>query len=1082
MDQSGLICRETRRRDLLRERNSSAHRWTGLDYVEIDREKSGKDGTSLYVELLCEAQGMTAFRCDQFKLLEEHPRKSIRFDAVELISGCSHALMLRTAQVLCPGVSYTLKLLCRDDVDPQFATYRFTAFESDLVEIDPRPQPECPAPRPEEPSLNYLARDFGSFRQLLLDRLALSMPQWTERHVPDLGIALVEVFAYVGDYLAWYQDAVATEAYLQTARQRISVRRHARLVDYQLHEGCNARTFLHLTATTDGLLDPDDVFFTTKLPDLRLERRPVLAAFELEQLPAHSYQGFEIVRRKARCTGMSCHDIQNPAGLIGSLIDENSPLQNLLMRALPASLVQEIVEYARTAIAPPDVSLVADLGRALDSIVQQICLWQQLDFTTLVAPEFWQRWLGRLGRPQYFVETNVALLKSALSPYLAKPADTRIPLYRAHNEIRFYTWDRTECCLPIGATRATLSDDSPADSIPGGGTAGDMEISRPYEEPLAMASSYIQRHGQVWNLHRLSAGDLLLFEEVRGPRTHTVADADPSHRQVVRLTSVKLGFDPVNERRIVEIEWSSQDALRFPLCISSIGPAETGCQLREDVSVARGNIVLVDHGITNHASEWLGTVPLHVERPTCRQPSCGEQSTVPPARSEILRPALEESDLTFAAPICADSAAAELFDQHPDQALPSITVRGFPVADPVPGSVLDPGIPPGTLVNEIDLTDPRSLVAAYQKWSVAEQQRVGALLPPSSLQFLQQAAGRFQPEFRPTLQETNTQPEFREFRASLESAITWESRLHLLDSSAEDRHFVVEIDDHRRTRLRFGDDELGRRPPPQMSFYARYRRGNGIIGNVGAEKISHLVYRQTAPAGGVDKVTNPLPAKGGAEPESLDHARQHAPHAFRKLNRAIIADDYAEIVRRDFSDRVQQARGTLRFMGTWYEIAVAIDPLASVRDRSKLVADVKCHLEHYRRIGHLVRVELPAYVGLHIEMTVCVQSGYLRAHVQRELLELFSNRRLPDGTNGFFHPDNFGFGDEIYLSKIVAAAKRVPGVENLDVTRFERRGEGDQGERDQGVMRFAPLEIPLVDNDPLRPEKGCFFLDMRGGR
>ncbi len=38
---------------------------------------------------------------------------------------------------------------------------------------------------------------------------------------------------------------VANEAYLNTARQRISVRRHARLVDYYLHEGCNARAFVH---------------------------------------------------------------------------------------------------------------------------------------------------------------------------------------------------------------------------------------------------------------------------------------------------------------------------------------------------------------------------------------------------------------------------------------------------------------------------------------------------------------------------------------------------------------------------------------------------------------------------------------------------------------------------------------------------------------------------------------------------------------------------------------------------------------------------------------------------------------------
>src|SRR5207248_8256832 len=118
----------------------------------------------------------------------------------------------------------------------------------------------CPPPQRVEPEVNYLAKDYASFRQLILDRLALTMPDWQERHVPDIGIALVEVLAYVGDYLSYYQDAVATEAYLDTARQRISVRRHARLVDYLMHEGCNARAWVVIDTDTDTDLDPDEIF------------------------------------------------------------------------------------------------------------------------------------------------------------------------------------------------------------------------------------------------------------------------------------------------------------------------------------------------------------------------------------------------------------------------------------------------------------------------------------------------------------------------------------------------------------------------------------------------------------------------------------------------------------------------------------------------------------------------------------------------------------------------------------------------------------------------------------------------------
>jgi hypothetical protein len=96
------------------------------------------------------------------------------------------------------------------------------------------------------PEIDYLAKDFASFRQLMLDQIALLIPDWQERHPADLGNMLVDILAYAADYLSYYQDAVATEAYLGTARLRRSVRRHARLLDYDLHNGCNARTWVHI--------------------------------------------------------------------------------------------------------------------------------------------------------------------------------------------------------------------------------------------------------------------------------------------------------------------------------------------------------------------------------------------------------------------------------------------------------------------------------------------------------------------------------------------------------------------------------------------------------------------------------------------------------------------------------------------------------------------------------------------------------------------------------------------------------------------------------------------------------------------
>ena len=100
----------------------------------------------------------------------------------------------------------------------------------------------------------------------MLDRLSLLVPGWTERSAADLGVVLVELLAYAADNLSYRQDAIANEAYLATARQRVSVRRHARLVDYFMHEGCNARAFVHFDVVGQTVALPSGTQLLTRTP------------------------------------------------------------------------------------------------------------------------------------------------------------------------------------------------------------------------------------------------------------------------------------------------------------------------------------------------------------------------------------------------------------------------------------------------------------------------------------------------------------------------------------------------------------------------------------------------------------------------------------------------------------------------------------------------------------------------------------------------------------------------------------------------------------------------------------------------
>ena len=747
--------------------------------------------------------------------------------------------------------TYTLRLVALDDarqstdrplptVDPRYAAVDFSFKASCPSDIDCDVDHACPPTLLPEPEISYLAKDYASFRQLILDRLALIMPDWQERHVPDLGITLVEILAYVGDYLSYFQDAVATEAYLQTARQRISVRRHVRLIDYRMHEGCNARAWLCLAPDEDFTVDDvGQIFFSTNYPDGPRDCQP-LTELQLNRAPGGTYEVFEP---------------------------------------------------------------------------------------------------------------------------LAPTAGQRLDLVAAHNAISFYAWGSRQCCLPEDAVRATLKDGTPA---PPGARPDDAQ--------------------REWRLH---VGDVLIFEEVKGPSTGIAGDADPSHRQAVRLTRVTPGIDALYGQPIVEIEWAPEDRLRFPLCISAIGQPPK-YEYLEDISVARGNVLLVDHG-RREDEPAIGAVPEGVVPQGCEGEGEVSEGIESPA---AFRPTLKWMPLTYGQPLPPVGSVASLLNSDPSLALPEVVMIG---------------------------TAPDATVT------------------------------------------------------------TWRPRFDLLSSGPDDNAFVVEIDNDGYGHLRFGDGELGRAPESNTTFEARYRIGNGTRGNVGAEAITHIVFRNETVSGIKICVRNPLPASGGVDPEAVADVKRMAPAATRgRRERAITAGDYAELAQRN--KKLQRAGATLNWTGSWYEADVQLDPIGVEVSGAALIDEVEDGLEHFRRIGHDLAVYRATYVPLDIALSICLDPHAQRGHLKVALRDLFSNRTRSNGRPAFFHPDNLTFGQPIYVSRLIAAAQAVPGVESVTVTRLERLYEGSNGELGAGVLSVGRMEIAQMDNDPGFPERGRIALQLRGGR
>jgi hypothetical protein len=171
--------------------------------------------------------------------------------------GWDEGHVVLTLRVAAPGdfSAYTLTL-ASPVLDAFFASVPFSFKAGCRSDVDCAPMPPvCPPAPGDAPPIDYLAKDFLSFRQALLDFSALRYPAWQERSEADFGMMFLEALSAIADELSYTQDRVAREASLATATERRSALRHARLVDYELAPARGAITLLQFDVSpgTDSI-------------------------------------------------------------------------------------------------------------------------------------------------------------------------------------------------------------------------------------------------------------------------------------------------------------------------------------------------------------------------------------------------------------------------------------------------------------------------------------------------------------------------------------------------------------------------------------------------------------------------------------------------------------------------------------------------------------------------------------------------------------------------------------------------------------------------------------------------------------
>jgi hypothetical protein len=487
----GPHCRDDQRRVALIE-NAALLNLNGIDYVEFDP-------TTLQLAV----HFLLPLAAGAYGLLKNGAAfSSIRIEGGTRIIGVTATNAAAAGSVLTVDVSaqgdfspYWLSIGWRragaswsfdlPGVDRQFSVAPVDFRPNCPSDVDCAPLAQPPAPPDPGPALDYMAKDYASFRAMLLDLVAQRNPSWIERHAADVGIELLELLAYEGDAISYFQDAVANEATLDSARKRVSAKRHARLVDYHMHDGRNAWTWAQFQAGTTGAI-PRGTRVVTKL----------------SAPPAH-------------------------------------------MTALPGPMIDTVTGH---------------------------------------------------------VDQNGLLNDSAFRSARIFETSADLDVDPLRNGIVLHTWGSTGCCLAAGTTLAH---------------AFAVDAAKNLAVPTG-----------------LKRGDWLVLEEVRGRETALEADADPAHRVVVQIVNdpAKAALtDPVFACDLVgsaltgyslqpfqtgkqplaveQIEWRAVDALPFELCLNldaTVPLASSSAALARaadplslaHITVARGNTVLADHGLT----------------------------------------------------------------------------------------------------------------------------------------------------------------------------------------------------------------------------------------------------------------------------------------------------------------------------------------------------------------------------------------------------------------------------------------------------------------------------------------------------
>jgi hypothetical protein len=846
--------------------------------------------------------------------------------------------------------------------------------------------------RPGLKAIVYRVGTHSQFKQTMLAALSDSdrpgLQALNTRDEDDFSIALLDAWSVVADVLTFYQDRIANESYLRTATERRSVLEMARMIGYQLNPGVAASTYLAFTLeTAKGSPSSTKIGIGTKVQSVPGPDEKAQTFEAVEEIVAHG----ALNQMKPRCSVsqeigakttqlyLKGTDMQLQPGdailLVGDTRLASPTSERWDFRILDTVTTDEkndrtlvtwieALGHQKPTVDPADNPRVYVFRQRAALFGHNAPDWRSMsdEIKENYAGEGWDKkkqWPGFSDSEDYRIYLDAVYPKIIESSWIVLLKPYYVELYKATT----VTVDsQTDFTLTSKTNRIDLD--------------ATEHLSWFYQnrrDTVVFAQSELLDLADRPLTLPLFGDKVILDKPVKGLEKGRLIIVSGK-----RLQKVKVA----DRTRVVKVGKKESTEEEKPLfLVSSDGSRKVSLKTGDVLNVVDIPLLTADGFIKWHLKDIMGFSGFVIAEPDDFEPLQDKDKESPAIQS----PLADEND-----GLVSEVATLEKVEENSEFTTLFLT----------------------TTLHNVYLRDTVSINSNVAKAThgetTSEVLGSGDASQPFQSFTLRQWPLTYVSASTPSGAETTLEVRVND--------LLWKEVSTFYGHGPDERIYVTRIDDDGKTTVQFGDGCTGARlPTGKENIRASYRKGIGLDGLVKTGQISQAMTRPL----GLKGVTNPLPATGAQDSESLSEARRNAPLTVLTLDRIVSLKDY--------EDFAYAYTGIAKALANWtwdgekraVFVTVAGPKGAAVVHGSTLYENL---LASMRKSGD---PNVPLQVETYQKALFQI-SGNIKKHPDYESEKVLSavEKKLRE----HFSFEARAFGQPVTYSEVVAVIQQVPGV------------------------------------------------------